>query len=135
MQITTTGARGFVDWIKLRQPYLYRRVGRSLERIATQHLGDDATPPATWSDTLKNLVTVAGQALLTKSQLDSQQKILDLQLDRAKSGLPPLDIDPQTFGIAGPQVTVGIAPDTKKMLMIGGGLFIVAFLLPKLLRG
>lgn len=135
MQVTTTGARGFVDWIKLRQPYLYSRVRRSLERIAAQTLGDDATPASSWSDTLKNLVTVAGQAFLTKSQLDSQQKILDLQLSRAKAGLAPLDIDPATFGIAGPQVTLGISSDTKKLLMMGGAVFAAVILLPKLLRG
>lgn len=131
--IETTGVRGLVDWIKIRQPYLYRRIGNSLERLARRPLGDDATPPATWSETLKNLVAVAGQALLSKSQLDAQKKILDLQLARAKAGLAPLDIDPATFGIAGPSVTVGISPDTKKLLMIGGVIAVAAFLLPKAL--
>jgi hypothetical protein len=127
-----TGAAGLVEWIKLRQPYLYRRVARQLEKLAASPLADDVTPAPTWSDTLKNLVTVAGQAMLSKSQLDAQQKILDLQISRAKAGLAPLDIDPTTFGITGPQVTVGLDPSTKNLALIVGGILAAVYLLPKL---
>lgn len=129
--IRTTGAQGFLDWLKAYQPYLFKAVKDKLPKQALSGLGIDALTNDTsaasstgaspsWLDTIKNLVTAAGTAYLTKSQVDAQKDILDMQLTRARQGLSPLAIDPTTFGLPGPSVNVGLSSDTSKLLMYGG---------------
>jgi len=83
-----------------------------------------------WLDTIKNLITSAGQAYLTKTQVDAQKKILDIQLGRAQAGLAPLNINPTTYGLPAPTVNFGVSSDTQKVLMYGllglGGVFVAA---------
>lgn len=146
--IQATGVQGFLQWVKARQPYLYRRIEKQLPKAGLAGLAD--TPLATVAvdaslvsttglptsssspaigDILKNLLMGAGQVVLTKQQLDAQKKILNLQLERARAGLPPADIDPTQYGLPGPNVKLGIDSDAKRVLMIGGGLLGGAFLL------
>lgn len=58
--------------------------------------------------------------------LYNQQQILNANIDRAKQGLPPIN----TAQIA-PTYNVGLAPDTKNMLIIGGIALIAVLLLTK----
>lgn len=127
--IKSTGAQGFLDWLKKYQPALFEKVKGQIPAGAVSGLGIDALTGSTasastttatpgWSDTIKNLLTAASQAYLTKQQLDAQQQILNMQLDRAKNGLSPLDIDPSKMGI--PSVNVGVSGDTKKWLTYAG---------------
>lgn len=138
------GKSGFFAWLRKYQPSMYAHVQKQAgtARFAGFGLVADApgvTTPAgdnttssSWSDTIKNLITTASQAYLTKEQVDAQKRILDMQMDRVKNGLPLLDIDPQAFGV--PSVNVGVSGDTKKTLLyIGGGLALV-FLLSQMLR-
>ena len=54
---------------------------------------------------------------------DSQRRLLAVQLDRAKQGLPPLDSGQYGLG-----VNVGISPETQRSLMIGAGVVGLALL-------
>jgi hypothetical protein len=135
--ISATGVQGFLQWLKTAQPYLYKRIEKQLPAPQLAGLagvdpliGTASTAPtsSTISDILKNLVLGAGQVLLTKEQLKAQQKIVDLQLERARAGLPPADIDPTQYGLPAPSVNIGLAPEAKKMLMIGAGLLGAGFL-------
>lgn len=54
---------------------------------------------------------------------DAQRRILGVQLERARAGLPPLDVS--GYGAA---VQVGLDPATRNMLLIGGAA-LAAFLL------
>lgn len=130
--ITTPGTQGFLMWLRERQPYLYRRIKG---KIATEPtLGDvvgadrlvataqPAAPTSSTADFLKNLVLGAGQVLLTKEQLKAQQKILDLQLERARQNLPPADIDPTQYGLPAPSVQIGVDSETRRSAFIFGGI-------------
>lgn len=98
-------------------------------------LGDDATGTApapaasSWiTDVTQAIQTVVPAALQTVSQ----QKLINANLQRAQQGLPPLDISSVT-----PGVTVGLSPQTQKLLMYAGGAAIalaVAFLILKALK-
>jgi hypothetical protein len=63
------------------------------------------------------------RVLPTLVMTDYQRRILNVQIDRAAQGQPPLDMS--QYGVG---VNVGISADTQKLLIIGGlalvGLFI-----------
>jgi hypothetical protein len=86
------------------------------------------------SDIFSKLATAVGGFMLTKQQLDTQNKIVAVQLDRAQKGLPPININTLQAGLPQPTVRVGLAADTGKMVMyalLGLG---AVFLLPQLLK-
>lgn len=134
------GMKGFLAWMAREQPIMHERL---LNRIHSGTLGDigltapvntESTQPVSSSvaDTIKNTLMALSQGYLTYEQTRAQSKVLDLQLQRAKQGLPPLDINTESFGV-GPSVSVGLSPGTKTMLMWGGIGLAAVILLPKLL--
>lgn len=140
VKVTATGTRGFLEWLKANQPAVYNKVRPQLAKqaggmLAGFGLTDPAstaaeTPaPKSWTDSLKDIVLAASQAYLSREQIKSQSKILDVQLQRAQANLPPLDIDLQQYGIQAPQLQVGLTSDTmKKGALILAGLAGVWFL-------
>lgn len=133
------GQRGFLQWMQLRQPKLYSMVSKELRGAGLAGLGlspiTATTAPVSsgWAQTLKDLATGLAQAYLTKEQLNAQQKVLDVQLQRAQQGLPPLDIDMAAYGMT-PTANVGIAGDTLKWLGIGAAVLAGVYLVPKLVK-
>ena len=68
---------------------------------------------------------VSAQKVMTALIMtDQQRRLLNVQIDRAQKGLPPLDLTNYT----GVGVRVGIAPQTQQLL-IYGGLALLAVLL------
>lgn len=61
----------------------------------------------TWTDTLKRSLPIIAATY-------QQKQILDVQMDRAKQGLPPLDAS--QYGVG---VNVGLSPEVMKMVMLG----------------
>ena len=134
------GMKGFLAWMAREQPMLHERL---LTRIQSGTLGDmgstapvntESTQPVSSSlaDTIKNTIMALSQGYLTYEQTKAQSKVLDLQLQRAKAGLPPLDINSESFGV-GPSVSVGLSPSTKRLLMWGGIGLGAVILLPRLI--
>lgn len=68
-------------------------------------------------------VSAVSRAMATVAMADYQRRLLNVQLDRARQGLPPLAAS--EYGVG---VSVGIDPATRNMLLIGG-VALVAFLL------
>jgi len=60
---------------------------------------------------------------------DNQRRLLNIQLDRASKGLPPLDSS--NYGLG---VNVGLAPDTQKLIMYGVGALALVLILPRMMR-
>lgn len=126
----------YLRWLKTAQPYFYKVIvkkypdAQQLEGlgltadpgsgVTIEQGKSDSAVTSTWADTFKNLITVAGQAYLTKEQMDAQKKLTDIQLSRVQQGLAPLNIDPTTMGLPGASVNFGVSTDTKKWLMYGG---------------
>lgn len=94
--------------------------GATLEKIApgiNQAISDSSSGES-WFDTLKKVIP----ALTMTAQ---QYQLMNLNIERAKQGLPPIDI----ASYSGVGVNVGIAPDTQKLLLWGGAaLLLVLFL-------
>ncbi len=61
---------------------------------------------------------------------DSQRRLLAVQLDRAKGGLPPLNISQYGMG-----VSLGLSPDVQKILVFGGVALLGVFLYSTMKRG
>ena len=140
VKVTATGTRGFLQWLKTNQPAVYAKARPALAKQAGGMLSglgltDPATTaaqtpaPASWTDSLKDIVMAASQAYLSREQIKAQGKILDTQIARAQANLPPLDIDLERYGIQAPQVQVGVASGTLKTAgLILGGLGLIYFL-------
>lgn len=128
--IKEVGQRGFLLWLKSRQPRVYQSVranwnqtkqlsgfGAITSDPATTAPASAASP--TWANTITQLVTTASQVYLTAEQMKAQRDLMRTQLLRAQQGLAPLDIDPSVYGLQ-PTARVGFTSDTQKLLIYGG---------------
>ena len=95
----------------------------SLENIApgtTSVVSSSQAPGESWIDTLQRVLP----ALVTGYQ---QKQLLDVQIQRAKAGLPPLNVSEYA-----PGVQVGVDSSTQRLLMMGGALALgLAFILTR----
>ena len=127
--VSTPGTKGFFQWMARAMPQTYAGVKKELSTSrGLQGLGDvdplatatTAAPSSTLVDTIKDIANVVAQGYLTSQQIKSQQQILNVQLDRAQRGLPPLALDPQTYGLPQPSFGVSLDSGTKQILIFGG---------------
>ena len=88
---------------------------------------DAGAPAATAAPTpwYTQLIQLAEGALT----VDQQQKLNNLNIQRAAQGLPAIDASQYASG-----VQVGLAASTQNTLLIGVGILAVALIIPKLLR-
>ncbi len=138
------GMRGFFAWLGTVQPVIARGVARRIARpAALSGLGITAPSAVTATeapvapstiDKVKDILLGVSSAYLTYEQLQAQKKVMSAQLARAQAGLPPLAIDMEQYGLTGPSVSVGLSPQTKSLLIYGGGALAAVYLLPKLLK-
>lgn len=135
--VRTRGTKGALEWMRRALPRTYQHLDRELRNASStsgmKGLGlvaptvataaSEAPPSSSLVNTIKEIANVAAQAYLTREQMQAQQKILNLQLQRAQQGLPPLALDPTTYGLPQPSIGVGLdAGTTKTLLWVGGGL-------------
>lgn len=125
----------FLTWLKKWNPSLY---SATLERADQATLGFLGEEQSLWSK-IVNGVSSLGTTYLA---LRNQKELLELNLERAKAGQPPLDagatapvvrtqIDLPPDIMA--QLSQGAANTTNKILLYGGG-GLLAFLLLKKLK-
>lgn len=82
----------------------------ALEDLApgvTTIVNEQKAPNESWYDSLARLLPMLASTY-------QQQQLLQVQVDRAKQGLPPLNTNQYAAG-----VNVGVSQDTQKMLMYG----------------
>ena len=80
---------------------------------------------------VQQIIDTLKQAVPIYLQTQNQQQLLTVQLQRAKAGLPPLDLSKYT---ASGGINLGLTSGTQSMLMwVAGGLALV-YLVPKLLK-
>lgn len=94
-----------------------------LEQIApgiVNKINETQTPRESWIDTLIKLVP----ALTMTTQ---QVQLMQLNIERAKKGLPPIDI----ASYSGIGVNIGLSESTKNLLIYGGVALIAMFFLTR----
>lgn len=139
MKMSATGTKGFLLWTRRNLPRTYAGISKEL-KSATQLAGMGLTAepsiaatetPMTSSlaNTIREMATVVGQVYLSREQIKAQQNILNMQLQRAQQGLPPLDIDVTKYGLPQPSVGVSFDSSTQKLIMYGGIGLILAIML------
>jgi len=131
--VQARGTKGFLEFVKKAFPKTYRAIDNEL-RASGQLSGlglttpvtavaTEAPPSSSLVGTIKEIANVAAQAYLTREQIKSQQQILNVQLQRAQQGLPPLAIDPTTYGLPRPSIGIDLSSGTTKtILWIAGGI-------------
>lgn len=85
----------------------------SLETLApnvTELVQSQQTSGETWYDALARLLPVLASTY-------QQKQLLSVQVDRARAGLPPLDVQQYAPGA---NVNVGLSPELQKLLIVGG---------------
>jgi hypothetical protein len=84
---------------------------------------DSSAADPSWLSSIGSAITAAGQAYLTKTQIDAQSQIFNVNLTRAQQGLPPIPTNPTAYGLPAPTVNFGLASGaTSTLFMIAGGL-------------
>jgi hypothetical protein len=79
-----------------------------------------------FADNSATYVDAISKVLNTVVLADSQRRLLNVQLQRAQQGLPPLDASQVGLG-----VSFGLSPDTQKILLYAGGAAVALYLLSR----
>jgi len=95
-------------------PAVYASAVDAVAPGLTDIVASNRSPGESWTDTLQRLLPI----LATTYQ---QKQLLDVQVERARNGQPPLDAS-----MYAPGVQVGLSADTTKTLMMLGGAALLA---------
>lgn len=110
--------RQFIAWLDKTHPQVAKRTAEELARSHVMgDLGDDLFSKIT--DTIQKVVPSLAQA-------KAQKKVIDLQLSRAKQGLPPLDAAQYSPGVQVQVQPPAMSDTTKAALWVGGGILTAA---------
>ena len=75
---------------------------------------------------LDNLAANLDKILASIVSYRQSEKILDINLERAKKGLPPINAES-----VAPTVNIGVSPNVLNMVLLGAGIIAVAYLVKK----
>lgn len=98
--------------------------------VPSVDVADAANSTATDGSTanwLSSLIGGVSSAFMTVTQAQSNQAIINAQLQRAQQGLPPLSIAPGANGV--PTISAMAGLSSSSWLLIGGGVLLVGALL------
>jgi len=93
----------FINWVKVNDPMLYE-IAKARFQLKNEGLSGIA-------DFFKELVTTVKEVAPSIVNMQAQKKILDVQVNRAKQGLPPLETAQYTPAI---RVEPVINADTQR---------------------
>jgi len=106
-----SNAKLHIDWFKHNEPFIYRVAMKRLQlKNNTGLAGVNQLGAIDWGSVLSSIgstvKSVATDVAPQYLQYKQQKKIMDMQLDRAKKGLPPANVDDYTPAIKiSPQIT------------------------------
>lgn len=114
------GALGFDDFSEY-----FGATSQSVEMYDYPAASLPAASGGSWLDTLKSIGSDVGSIIGQVTAADSQKKIVELNMERARRGLPPI-----SSSSLAPQMNFGMAPDTRDtvvMIALGlGGAYLVS---------
>jgi len=120
---TRHDAQRYLDFIRRINP---QAADRAVERVNSMAglgqmiIGDDE--PVQNSSTFDSIIQAARDAANALIGIEQQRRLLEINAQRAAQGLPLIDT-------LAAQVQVGLAPDIKNLLVIGGLFFAGIFVL------
>lgn len=133
------GPVGFVKWVRMAHPQVYRRVAAQL--AASGHLGamdftlsnssDPVATAAAQPGIGQQIVNTISDLVKVGLPIYQQNQLFDAQLKRAKAGLAPLDTTAISDASA---FRVGVDSSTKSTALMVGGLLAGGLLLAALLK-
>lgn len=117
--------RSFIDWLKQRQPEVFANLAYTRPDLVSPEmmfesagfLGDVETDPEFVADSqgiLDKSLDALQKILPGYYQYSAQKQLIDLNIERAKQGLTPVD-----SGALAPTVKVGVSSDIQRMLTFG----------------
>lgn len=98
-------------------PAAYSNAVESIAPGVTDIVAGNRAPGESWTDTLQRLLPILAATY-------QQKQLLDVQVDRARNGLPPLDAS-----MYAPGVQVGLSSNTTKTIVMLGGAALLILLL------
>lgn len=160
-ELPITGPKGYLVWLAMNQPKLYAQVRAKLKDRVPQNLSgfgevdqslvsigvtaDVASDPiinsapqgasSTWADALKNILSTVAVGYSAKQQIDAQNKLNQIQLDRLRQGLPPLNVDPASLGLSTASASIGLSSNTQRLFIYSGIAFLGVWLLTSMRGG
>lgn len=90
----------------------------SIPTVDVADAANSTAPDGSTANWLSSLIGGIGSAYMSVTQAQTNQQIVNAQLQRAQAGLPPLAISSSASGI--PTITAGLS--STNWLLIGGGL-------------
>jgi hypothetical protein len=83
---------------------------------------DSAAADPSWLSSISSALQLAGQAYLTKTQVDASQQIFNTNLSLAQRGLPMIPTNPTAYGLPAPTVNFGLSSGTMSagVMVVGG---------------
>jgi hypothetical protein len=91
-KLSPEAGRKFAAWVKIAHPALFAAAERKAGGTGLAGLGQDTAPTATAppQGALERFVSTITQLAPVYIQARAQKELLDVQMDRARAGLPPL---------------------------------------------
>lgn len=119
----------FLNWLRKREPRIFKaalsaRMNTEAmpQRTSIFGMGEidpvtglDLAPVAGDDEWYEKLFSTVKEILPSVLQFQTGKELVELNIERAKAGLDPIDVSQIS-----PQLNVGIAPQTQKMIMYGG---------------
>ena len=123
-------AQDLLNWLEKQYPGSKQKV---VALIGAPGLGqvDVSSGEAPW---YTKAIEAAGQVATTYFQSKIQKETTDLQIQRARDGLPPLDLSLYGAAPVTTQVDIKMSPQTKMMIWAGVAVVAAIFLVPMLTR-
>jgi len=116
-----------LNWLESQYPGIKAEINASIEAPGVGQAPELVAETAPW---YQQVVAAASQIATGYFQSKVQKETTDIQIERAKKGLPPLDLT--KYGPAPVtvqhQITGSMSPQTKTLLWVGAGL-LAAFVL------
>ena len=123
-------AQDLLNWLEAQYPGSKQKV---IALIGAPGMGqvDVSAGDAPW---YSKVIDAAGQVATTYFQSKIQKETTDLQIERARQGLPPLDLSLYGAAPVTTQVDIKMSPQTKMMIWAGVAVVAAIFLVPMLTR-
>ncbi len=122
-------AQELLNWMEQQYPGSKQKV---LETVGAPTLGAaDTAGDVPW---YSKIIDAAGQVATTYFQSKVQKETTDLQIERARQGLPPLDLSRYGAAPITTQVDFKMSPQTKMLIWAGVAILGAVLLIPTLSR-